>query len=189
VRFALILCCTLFLNGCSNIRTATRGTASPISVTPSSGRGSEQTFAATYKDPNNASRIAEVTLSIMSDNVLPGSRSGWSANECLLRYDIATNAIWMVPNMGGTWGYRSITAGSSSTLSNSQCTVLASGSSAQISGSTVTVKLEVMFLAKFAGTKQLYLGSEDVKGNWSANYMQQFGSFTVTAPTSPLSGH
>jgi hypothetical protein len=91
--------------------------------------------------------------------------------------------------MGGTWGYRSITAGSSSTLSNSQCTVLASGSSAQISGSTVTVKLEVMFLAKFAGTKQLYLGSEDVKGNWSANYMQQFGSFTVTAPTSPLSGH
>jgi hypothetical protein len=95
----------------------------------------------------------------------------------------------MVPNMGGTWGDRSITAGSSSTLSNSQCTVVASGSSAQISGNTLTVNLEVKFSAKFAGRKQLYLGSEDVNGNWSANFMQRFGCFTVVAPTSSLNGH
>jgi hypothetical protein len=189
VRFALILCCALFLNGCSNAKTAVHGTASPVSVTPSSGRGSTQTFTATYKNSTDASRIAEVTLSIMSDNVLPASRSGWSTNECLLRYDVATNAIWMVPNMGGTWGDRSITAGSSSTLSNSQCRVVASGSSAQISGNTLMVNLEVIFSAKFAGRKQLYLGSEDVNGNWSANYMQQFGSFTVVAPTSSVNGH
>ena len=189
MRFALILCCALFLNGCSNAKTAVHGTASPVSVTPSSGRGSTQTFTATYKNSTDASRIAEVTLSIMSDNVLPASRSGWSTNECLLRYDVATNAIWMVPNMGGTWGDRSITAGSSSTLSNSQCRVVASGSSAQISGNTLMVNLEVIFSAKFAGTKQLYLGSEDVNGNWSANYMQRFGSFTVVAPTSSVNGH
>ena len=91
--------------------------------------------------------------------------------------------------MGGTWGYRSITAGSSSTLSNSQCKVVASGSSARISGNALTVDFEVMFPPKFAGTKQLYLGSEDVNGNWSANYMQRFGSFTAVAPTSPLTGH
>lgn len=91
--------------------------------------------------------------------------------------------------MGGTWGYRSITAGSSSVLSNSQCTVVASGSSAQISGNTITVSFDVMFQAKFAGTKQLYLGSEDVNGNWSADYLQSFGSFTVAAPPSPLSSH
>jgi len=125
----------------------------------------------------------------MSNKVLPGSRSKWSANECLLRYDIATNAIWLVPNMGGTWGYRSIVAGSSSTLSNSQCTVVASGSSATISGDTVTINLEVTFSAQFAGTKQLYIGSEDVNGNWSAGYRRQFGSFTVAAATSPLSRH
>jgi hypothetical protein len=142
-----------------------------------------------YKDSNDASRIAEVTFSIMSDNVLPGGKSGWSANQCLLRYDIPANAIWMVPNMGGTWGYRSITAGSSSTLSNSQCKVVASGSSARISGNALTVDFEVMFPPKFAGTKQLYLGSEDVNGNWSNNYMQPFGSFTVDAPASSLSGH
>jgi hypothetical protein len=60
---------------------------------------------------------------------------------------------------------------------------MASGSSAQVSGNTVTVNLEVTFDADFAGTKQLYLGSEDVNGNWSANYQQQFGSFTVVAAT------
>jgi hypothetical protein len=95
----------------------------------------------------------------------------------------------MVPNMGGTWGYRSITAGSSSTLSNSQCTVVASGSSAQISGNTLTVNFEVSFSTKFSGTKQLYLGSEDVNGNWSPDYLQPFGSFTVAAPVSPSSSH
>jgi hypothetical protein len=187
VRFAVILCCALFLDGCLNTRTTAPSTASPASITPSSGRGSAQTFTATYKDPNGGSQIAEVTLSIMSNNVLPGSRSKWSANECLLRYDIATNAIWLVPNMGGTWGYRSIVAGSTSTLSNSQCTVLASGSSAKISDDTVTVNLQVTFSAQFAGTKQLYMGSEDANGNWSADYRQQFGAFTVAAATSPLS--
>jgi hypothetical protein len=124
----------------------------------------------------------------MSNNVLPGTKSRWSANECLLRYDIATNAIWLVPNTGGTWGYSSITAGSSSKMSNSQCTVIASGSSAQISGDTVTVNFAMTFPAKFAGTKQLYLGSEDVNGNWNANYQQPFGSFTVATATSPLAG-
>ena len=185
MRFAVVLCCAFVLDGCLNTRTAVPGTASPVSVTPSSGSGSEQIFTATYKDPNGGSQIAEATLSIMSNNVLPGGRSKWSAHECLLRYDIATNAIWLVPNVGGTWGYRSIAAGSSSTLNNSQCTVMATGSSAQISGNTVTVNLQMTFSAEFDGTKQLYLGSEDVKGNWSDNYQRQFGHFTVTAATSP----
>ena len=188
MRLAMILCCALFLSGCFKPKTAAPGTASPVSISPSSGRGSAQTFTATYKDPKGGSQIAEATLSIMSNNVLPGSRSKWSANECLLRYDIATNAIWLVPNIGGTWGYSSITAGSSSKMSNSQCTVIASGSSAQISGNTLTVNLEVAFPPKFAGVKQLYLGSEDVNGKWNGNYQQPFGSFTVAAATSPLAG-
>lgn len=186
MRFAVILCCSLFLDACSNTRTTVPATVSPVSVAPSSGRGSAQMFTATYKDPKGGSQIAEATLSIMTNNVLPGSR-GWSAEECLLRYDIATNAIWLVPNAGGKWGHSSITAGSSSTLINSQCTVMASGSSAHVSGNTVTVNLEVTFDADFAGTKRLYLGSEDVNGNWSANYQKQFGSFTVVAATAPLS--
>lgn len=158
--------------------------ASPSFSTPSSGSGSAQLFTAVYSDPNGGGDMAEGIFNIMF-NVVPGA-PGWSTHECLLRYDIATNAIWIVPDGGGAWS-GPITAGSSGTLANSQCTVLASGSSAQISGSTVTVKLLVTFTAAFAGSKQIYMQAEDVRGAWSTNYQQIFGNFSVTATASPLS--
>jgi hypothetical protein len=185
VRFCLSLFFSLILCGCSTIRKSAPSSASPVSAMLSVDVGSPQRFTATFKDPKGGSQIAEITLSIMSNNVLPGGRSRWSAHECLVRYDIATKAIWLVPDMGGTWGSQPMTAGSSSTFSNSQCTVMAAGSSAQTSGNTVTVNFELTFTAQFTGTKQLYMASEDVNGNWSANYQQQFASFTVAAARRP----
>jgi hypothetical protein len=186
VRF-VALCLTLLLVGCSKSRISsplTMQSAVPVSVTPSSGNGTAQVFTATYQDPKGGAHIAKAALSVMASGVRPGGRSGWSMNECLLRFDLASNAIWLVPNMGSTWGYHSITAGSSSELSNSQCTVMASGSSAQTHGNMVTVSFQVKFTPGFAGDKQLYLQSADVNDEWSANYQQPFGSFTVAAPSS-----
>jgi hypothetical protein len=186
VRF-VALCLTLLIAGCSKSRTSsslTMQSAVPVSVTPSSGNGTAQVFTATYQDPKGGSHIAKAALSVMASNVQPGGRSGWSTNQCLLRFDLARNAIWLVPNMGGTWGYHSIIAGSSSELSNSQCTVMGSGSSAHTHGNMVTVSFEVKFTPGFAGEKQLYLQSADVNDKWSANYQQPFGSFTVAAPSS-----
>jgi hypothetical protein len=60
--------------------------ASPSFATPSSGSGSAQLFTAVYSDPNSGSDMAEGIFNIMS-NVVPGT-TGWSAHECLLRYDI-----------------------------------------------------------------------------------------------------
>src|SRR5581483_5935761 len=114
----------------------------PSSVTPSSGSGSAQLFTATFTDSNGGGDIAEGVLNIMS-NVVPGT-AGWSAHECLLRYDISTNAIWLVPDAGGNWS-GPITAGTSSTLSNSQGSVMTVGSSTQISGNTVTINFLVTF--------------------------------------------
>jgi hypothetical protein len=186
--FAMTLYFILTLDGCSKSRSSRPDTmlsASPVSVTLLVSIDSAQTFTATFEDPNGGSRISEITLSIMSNDARPGGKSRWSANECLVRYDIGTNAIWMVPDLGGTWGSHPIIAGSSSTFSNSQCTVMASGSSARISGNIVTVSLEFKFTAKFAGKKQVYMAGEDVNGKWSANYQQQFGSFTVAAAQTP----
>src|SRR5271155_3263702 len=180
MRFPLILCFTIILSGCLKNRTAASATvssSSPVSAKLSAAEDSTHIFTATFKDPNGASHIAEVTLSVMSNNVRPGSISRWSANECLVRYDIPTNAIWLVPNVGGTWGSHPIFAGSSSTFGNSQCTVIASGSSAQIVGDTVTVNVELKFKAGFSGVKQLYTAVEDLGGNWNAQ-PQQFGSVT-----------
>jgi hypothetical protein len=186
VRF-VALCLTLLLAGCSKSRISssfTMQSAVPVSVAPSSGTGTAQVFTATYQDPKGGSHIAKAALSVMASNVRPGGRSGWSMNQCLLRFDLARNAIWLVPNMGGTWGYHSIVAGSSSELSNSQCTVMASGSSAHTHGNMITVSFEIKFTPGFAGDKQLYLQSADVNDKWSANYQQPFGSFTVAALSS-----
>jgi hypothetical protein len=49
----------------------------------------------------------------------------------------------------------------------------------------VTVKFSVVFsgvyrgAGGFLGQKQLYMGSQDARGNWSANYAQPFGYFNV----------
>jgi hypothetical protein len=184
MRFVLVLCSCLAFGGCTKTRlfvpVATES-ASPVSAMLSVNAGSSQRFTAMFKDPKGASHIGEVTISIMSDKVAPGGRPRWSSNECLVRYDIAANAIWLVPDVGGTWGSHPIIGGSSSSFSNSQCTVMASGSSVEISGDTATVYLELKFTPEFAGPKQLYLESADVNGKWSANYQQPFGSFTVAA--------
>jgi hypothetical protein len=187
MRLALALCSGLILVGCSKIRMIGSSTtqASPVSVVSSASTGSSQKLTATFHDRNGGSHIKEVTVSVMSDKAVPGGKSRWSSNECLLRYDIATNAIWMVPDSGGTWGSHPIIAGSSSSFSNSQCTVMASGSSAHVLENTVTVTVEVMFTPHFAGLKHLYLGCADVNGNWSTNYQQQFGTLMVEAPRAP----
>ncbi len=184
MRFALILCSSLILTSCSKPRDAGLAKtklASPVSAMLLVSAGSAQMFKATYQDPNGGSHIKEVTFSVMSEGVAPGAKSRWSANECLVRYDMPANAIWLVPDGGGTWGSHPITAGSSSTFSNSQCTVMASGSSAKVDGNMVTINLELEFAPAFAGTKQIYLASADVNDRWSNNYQERFGNFTISA--------
>lgn len=184
MRLALVLFSGLIFVGCSrhpHAGLSTTTSAYPVSATLLVNAGSAQRFTAIFQDAAGASHVKEATFSIMSDRVLPGGESHWSAHQCLMRYDIATNAIWMVPDAGGTWGSHSIIAGSPSTFSNSQCTVIASGSSAQISRNIVTINLELQFAPGFAGTKQIYLATADVNDKWSDNYQKQFGEFTISA--------
>jgi hypothetical protein len=183
MRFVAPFCLMLMLAGCSKSwipAPLTMHSAVPVSVAPSSSKGTAQVFTAIYQDPKGGSHIANAVLSVMTGPDRPGGRSGWSTNECLIRFDLTKSAIWLAPNMGGTWGYHSIPAGSSSALSNSQCTVMASGSSVHTLDNVATVTFEVTFSPEFAGEKLLYLQSADVDNAWSANYQQPFGSFTVT---------
>jgi hypothetical protein len=183
MRFIAALCLTLVISGCSKSWFAapmTMKSAVPVSVSPSSGRGSTQTFTAVYRDPKGGTHIATATLAIMNMDVRPGSKAGWSTNGCLLRFDLQKRLISLAPNVGGTWGYHPIVAGSSSTLSNSQCTAMGVGSSSKVAGDTIIANFDVAFAPEFAGEKQLFLQSADMEGRWSANYQQSFGSFTVT---------
>jgi hypothetical protein len=169
----------VLLVGCRRVAPMRMDSSVPVAVAISPDGAVGQRFTATFQDPKGGSHIREVTVTVMSGALRPGDRKKWSANECVMRYDVQAQEITLVPNMGGMWGTHPAKAGSSSTLKNSQCTVLAGGASSQVSGKTLTVNLPVEFAPGFAGEKRVYLSSEDAEGVWSANYQQAFGSLTV----------
>lgn len=157
----------------------------PVSISPSSGSGSVQTFIATYTDPNSAMDIQSLFIFIMN-GVAPDGESGWSANECILNYTISSGAIQLVQDAGGAFLSNSATAGTDQTVSNSQCTVLGILSSANISRDSVTVTFYVTFTAAFRGVKQLYLLAENQKDDNNTSIPTQVGSYNVTSSMSPL---
>jgi hypothetical protein len=166
----------------------------PVSVTPSSGSGGSQVFTVVVTDTNGATDISEVDMYVMS-GVKPGSVSGWSAHECIVRFQRAAGTVGLVVDAGGAFG---VSAAAGGVASNSQCTIFGSGSSATASGNTLTVKFNITFDGSvFSGAKQIYLAAGNNAGQWSTNFQQQFGSWTIPAlpavPTpvsiSPSSGN
>lgn len=166
----------------------------PVSVTPSSGSGGSQVFTVVVTDTHGATDISEVDMYVMS-GVKPGSVSGWSAHECIVRFQRAAGTVGLVVDAGGAFG---VSAAAGGVASNSQCTIFGTGSSATASGNTLTVKFNITFDGSvFNGAKQIYLAAGNNAGQWSTNFQQQFGSWTIPAlpavPTpvsiSPSSGN
>jgi hypothetical protein len=169
----------VLLVGCRRVAPMRMDSSTPVGVVISPDGGLRQSFTATFQDPKGGSHIREVTVTVMSGALRPGDQKKWSANECVMRYDVAAQEIALVPNIGGMWGTHPVKVGSSAMLKNSQCTVMVTEASSQVSGKTLTVQLAVEFAPEFAGEKRVYLSSEDAEGVWSANYQQAFGSLTV----------
>ena len=169
----------VLLVGCRRVAPMRMDSSVPVAVAISPDGELGQRFTATFQDPKGGSHIRDVTVSVMSGALRPGDQKKWSANECLMRYDVQAQEILLVPNVGGMYGTHAAKAGGSATLKNSQCAVVAAGASSQVLGKTLTVKLAVEFAPEFAGEKRVYLSSEDAEGVWSANYQQAFGSLTV----------
>jgi len=157
----------------------------PVSISPSSGSGSMQAFIATYTDPNSAMDIRSISLFIMN-GIAPDSESGWSANECILNATISSGVIRLVQDPGGAFLSNTAIAGTDQTVSNSQCTVLASLSTVTISGNSVTVTLFVTFTTAFRGAKQLYLSAENQNDDDNMSVLTQVGTYNITASVSPL---
>jgi hypothetical protein len=123
----------------------------PISATPNTGRGYNQTFSFVFEDANGVSDLSVVDA-IFNPNTI---------KSCLIRYDRRSNVI----SLGN----------STARLTNSYCTI--NSSSIATSGNRLTVTVALTFKIAFAGVRPLYGQAQDVKG--ASSGLVPLGNWTV----------
>ena len=155
-----------------------------VSVTPSSGSGTTQSFSFLFSDPIGFADIHHVDIIFNSQLV--------GQNGCFIEYSRASNVLYMVADSGSGF-VGSATLGTVGTLTNSQCTVNTGTSTAQGTGNNLTVTLAITFKPAFFGTKNAYMSVAnnsgvfvgwDARGTWTAPQDQ----LPTTVSVTPSSG-
>jgi len=145
------------------------GAAVPVvAVSPSSGSGRSQTFGFALSDMAGASDLN--TLQIILNSDLDGVQA------CYVWFDVTHSAAYLV-NDPSSASLGPLTLGTSSSLSNSQCTLNGTGSSVVASGNTLALNLSITFKPSFAGSKTVYgyaVTNAGISSGW-----QTLGSWTV----------
>jgi hypothetical protein len=117
--------------------------------------GTSQIFTFTYTHQESAAQIGVVNALI--NTALMGN------GACYIAYSNPLGVLYLV-NDGGTDSGLSapLVLGGAGSVSNSQCTIQGGGSSAVVSGSTLTLTLNVTFAPAFMGNKVVYLAGQSV---------------------------
>ena len=133
-----------------------------VSVSPSSGTGSPQSFTFTYSDPNGWTDLGSVYA-------LFNSTVASTVNGCYMYYVPATNYFYLRGDDGATNVLAQIPGGGG-TGSNSQCSISATSVSVGHSGNNLTLTVAVSFKSSFTGLKHVYVRAIDNSGTdskWS----------------------
>ena len=140
------------------------------SITPASGSGAVQTFAARFSDTAGATDLAEAYVWFNATTSIT------AANSCLTYYNRPAGTVSLLNNAGTAWITASV--GSAGTLQNSQCTIaLGASTTVTASGNVLTLNLAMTFKPAFAGAKNVILYGASAGGmnsGWQAR-----GTWTV----------
>jgi hypothetical protein len=141
-------------------------TPSVVSVSPTSGSGNSVTFTARYSDTGGGQTLTTAALLVNTTTATNAA--------CYVNYNPASN-LFSIFSDAGTAVAATVTPGSGSGQ-NSQCVLSGVGSSATVSGSTLTVTFILTFQLGFTGAKNVYLEAVDANANtgWVAE-----GTFTT----------
>ena len=138
------------------------------SVTPSTGTGASQSFVFRYSSANGYKYLSSVYA------LFNGSLNG--AGGCVPYYIPGGNVLYLFDNLGaGLIG--PITPGQGGSLSNSQCTINGTGSSAVGTGNMLALTLAVVFNPSFKG-KQTLFGYVSDNANLNSGW-QTLGTWTT----------
>ena len=144
-----------------------------VSFSPQSGNGSSEMFTAVYSSALGGGDI-------LSTQVLV-SATGSFANSCFFGYDKGSNSFLLLNDAGNDW----LTPGASpgfGSVSNRQCAILGSGSSATIFGNQLTVVYNVEFTISFYGLKMISTNAYSARSGMGSPF-QAVGSWTVPRST------
>jgi len=148
-----------------------------VSVSPPAGSGATGTFTFTFSDVGGWQNLTVVDVLIR--NVLDGRQACYVA---FVPSSANAGAVDLVDDQGDAGGpYSYMLLPGSGSVSNSQCSITAAGSSAAGSGNTLTVTLPITFAPGFAGNKAVYLSAQDAS---STSGWQALGTWGVTGAIS-----
>jgi triacylglycerol esterase/lipase EstA (alpha/beta hydrolase family) len=154
---------------------------------PNSGTGGSHNFTVTAMDPNGAANITNIQVVY---NWQPSGVDG-----CLLNYDVVNDALSIGDLTGSmsTFGSMSLTnsSGTLGDLVNSNCQVIATGSSVTKSGNNVSLALNVVFRAPqgtgdpTTGGVPGFIGPQNIYMLTTTADQQQPGSFQLVGSWTP----
>jgi len=121
-------------------------------VSPAFSSGAQQTMTFTFTDTNGFADLNIINVLVAS--ALDGR------NACYVAYVRPQNILYLVTDNGADL-LGPITLGATGTVSNTQCTINAAGSSATGSGNSLSMTLNMTFSAAFGGRKLIYSAARD----------------------------
>ena len=152
---------------------------------PLVGSGGAGTFTATFSHGGGANQLyLGYMLFLPTPNVVNYVAKG----SCLVEYNRISHGMRLIDDAGTGWlGPISgvVIRPTAGTLTNKQCTVNVAGSSASISGNTMTVRVPVTFKGAVTPVMGTFLQALDVTGAWTG--MTQFGNW-VPSTSTPKAG-
>jgi hypothetical protein len=142
-----------------------------LGVTPGSGSGESQTYTFTFSDSNGWQDLS--IADVLMNNFLNGHHA------CYIAYSVTYSTLYLVDDAGDAGGpfAGTMVLPGSGTISNSQCTVNGTGSSAVGSGNTLTLTLNMSFTGTFMGNRILYTAARN--GGTANSGWQALGAWTV----------
>jgi hypothetical protein len=153
---------------------ASGGIPTADSVVPASGSGPAQRFSFQISDQGGSGYLTGMAVLF--------STSLSTTNACYIVYDRGPNTLALSydnPANGST----PIVLGSTSTVSNSQCSLRGINSTVVVGTTSIVVTLDLTFSANFFGAKNVYVYAAETAGVNSGYVLR--GTWTVTggAPT------
>ena len=141
-------------------------------MSPASGSSIASPLTYTYQSQGNASDL--LTAWALINSALDG------AGACYTAYYRPGNQLILLPDNGdGAQATSMVLDGSNASVSNSQCTISAAGSTATQNGNQLKLTLNTAFKPAFAGRKGVWLGVASITGQ-SSNW-QALGAWQVPA--------